>query len=130
MRVLFANAHVTVTYDEGRAFVRYTRTQAPFATLDEVREAHDRIELALPRPLPQGAKLLADVREAPPRNDRAFEGELTPKLERLMRHFAVRAVLVKSAVGRLQVQRLGRPYGEGGPAVFDDEAKALRHLGV
>ena len=128
MRVLFANAHVTVTYDEARAFVRYTRTHAAFATLDELRETHDRIELALPRPMPPNAKLLADVREAPPRNDEVFEAELTRKLERFMRHFAARAVLVKSAVGRLQVQRLGRPFGADGPAVFDDEARALQHL--
>jgi hypothetical protein len=130
MRVLFTNAHVTMAYDEARGFFRYSRSHAPFATLDELREAHDRVELALPKPMPHGARLLADVREAPPRNDEAFEAEMTRKLGSLMRHFAARAVLVKSAVGRLQVQRLGRPYGEGRPAVFDDEAKALRHLGV
>jgi hypothetical protein len=128
-RVLFSDAHVTVTLDEARGFARYTRSRAPYATLDELRTSHAAMVAALPVPVPAGIRLLVDLREAPPRNDEAFEAEMRPLLAQFMQGFAARAVLVKSAVGRLQVQRLARPY-EARPQVFDDEGKALQHLGL
>jgi hypothetical protein len=128
-RVLFSDAYVTVTLDDARGLVRYTRSRQPFATLDDLRGSHTAMVAALPASIPPGFKLLIDVREAPPRNDEAFERELTPLLAQFMQPFAARAVLVRSAVGRLQVQRLSRAY-DARPQIFDDEGKALQHLGV
>jgi hypothetical protein len=129
-RVLFSDAHVTLDLDEARKLVRYTRSREPFASVDAMGAVHDKMTAALPAFLPTGLKLLVDVREAPPRNDEAFEAAVTALLATFMKRFSAHAFLVKSAVGRLQTQRLARTRGEAHPLIFDDEKDALRHLGV
>ena len=130
-RVLFADAHVTLAYDEASGLVRYTRSSEPFASVVEVRDSHDRMAAALPPFFPSsGLKLLIDVRAAPPRNDEAFEQVVTGLLESFVGRFSTHAFMVKSAVGRLQTQRLARTRGEAHPSVFDDERAALRFLGI
>ncbi len=131
LRVLFADDHVTVAYDEAHGLVRYARTARPYATIDEMTASHEKLVAALPAFFSKtGLKLLVDVRQAPPRNDDAFEVQVTRLLVTFMQRFSAHAFLVKSAVGRLQTQRLARSRGEGAPSIFDDEAAALRHLGV
>ncbi len=130
-RVLFADAHVTVAYDEGRGLVRYARSTEPFGSIADMTASHDKLAAALPPFFPtSGLKLLIDVRQAPPRNDEAFEAQVTRLLVTFMQRFSAHAFLVKSAVGRLQTQRLARDRGDSHPAVFDDETAALRHLGA
>src|SRR4051812_36840230 len=107
-RVLFADVHVTVTFDVHGGLVCYRRTQAPYASLDVVRDLHEQLQVVL-HTLSQGPlKLLLDTRDAPPRNDPGFETEISKAMQAFIVRFAVRAVLVKSAVGKLQVQRLWR----------------------
>jgi len=55
---------------------------------------------------------------------------VTGLLETFVRRFSAHAFMVKSAVGRLQTQRLARTRGDTHPSVFDDERAALRYLGV
>lgn len=130
MRTLLADPLLTVTVDDARGLVRYRRTREPIASLEEMRALHDRMFDALGNlPLKQ-FKLLVDVRDAPPRNDPAFEREVTRTLGITMSKFAAHAVLVKSAVGVLQVQRIERERKATGTTVFVNEAEALRHLGV
>ena len=130
-RVLFRDAHVTLAYDEASGLVRYTRSSEPFASVADLSASHDRMAAALPPFFPSGGlKLLIDVRDAPPRNDEAFEAVVTGLLETFVRRFSAHAFMVKSAVGRLQTQRLARTRGDAHPSVFDDERAALRYLGV
>jgi hypothetical protein len=130
-RVLFADAHVTLAYDEATGLVRYTRSSEPYASIADLRALHDKMEAALPPFFPSsGLKLLIDVRAAPPRNDEAFEEVVTGLLETFVRRFSAHAFMVRSAVGRLQTQRLARTRGDAHPSVFDDERAALRYLGV
>jgi hypothetical protein len=128
MKTLLADPLLTVTVEEARGLVRYQRTREPMPTLDAMRALHERMFDAL-RTLPlKRFKLLVDVREAPPRNDPAFEREVTRILDVTISKFAGHAVLVKSAVGMLQVQRLERERKASGRAVFADEGDALRYL--
>lgn len=129
-RVLFTDAHLTVTIDEAAGVLRYARSATPFASIDAFRATHDHLTTALPAPLPRGLKLLVDVREAPPRNDEAFEAAVLRILATFMKRFPMHAFLVKSAVGRLQTNRLARERGGDAPAIFDDEGEALRYLGA
>jgi hypothetical protein len=130
-RVLFSDPHVTLAYDEASGLVRYTRSSEAFASVADLRASHDKMSAALPPFFPSsGLKLLIDVRAAPPRNDEAFEEVVTRLLETFVGRFSVHAFMVKSAVGRLQTQRLARSRGEAHPSVFDDERAALRYLGV
>jgi hypothetical protein len=130
-RVLFADAHVTVVLDEARGLVRYTRSAQPYGSLDAMSVAHEKMAATM-RPFfaTGGLKLLIDVRAAPPRNDEAFEASVTRLMATFVARFSSHAFLVKSAVGRLQTQRLARSRGEDHPPIFDDESAALRHLGV
>lgn len=129
-RVLFNDAQVTLSFDEPRGLLRYTRSSAPFPTVADVTACHAKMASSLPPFLPTGLKLLVDLRQAPPRNDDAFEAEVKRTIATFIGRFSAHAFLVKSAVGRLQTQRLARSRGDEHPSVFDDEQAALRHLGV
>lgn len=128
-RVLFSDPHVTLTFDEAHRLVRYTRSPEPYASLDALRDVHERIARALD-PLPaSGLRFLVDLVEGPARNDESFEAEIQRWLRVIVPRFPTRAVLVKSAVGRLQVSRMGRG-SPGSFAIFAAEAEALAHLGI
>jgi len=130
MRTLLADPLLTVTIEETRGLVRYQRTREPLPSLDAMRALHERMFDALGGLPLKKFKLLVDVRDAPPRNDAAFEKEVTRILDFTISKFAAHAVLVKSAVGMLQVQRLERERKASGNTVFSNEAEALRHLDV
>lgn len=54
---------------------------------------------------PEQVRLFLDLREAMGRNDPDFERQLTARRQELFRHFSRACVVVRTAVGRLQVQR-------------------------
>lgn len=76
--------------------------------------------------------LLLDMRDAPMRNDVEFERAMGNEVATLLAGFRRRAVLVKTAVGALQLHRAARSlWGEdpdSQPEVFRDEAEAMQHL--
>ncbi|MDI1481640.1 hypothetical protein [Polyangium sp. y55x31] len=72
-------------------------------------------------------KLLVDLREGPRRNDPLFEETMRRFRPRLFRGFRGAAIIVKTAVGALQVKRHLREDGAGAE-VFHDEAEALEYL--
>jgi hypothetical protein len=126
-RTLHADPWVTVTVDDAARIVRYTRSSQRHASIDSMRECHQKIRAAFAT-LPSGTlSLLIDVREAPPRNDEAFEAEVLEALRTLAERFPTRATLVKTAVGKLQTQRLARTRDDS-VQVFSDEAQALEYL--
>ena len=77
--------------------------------------------------VPPTWSLLIDSREGPARNDPAFEELLARVRGPIVSRFARSAVLVQSAVGRLQVARYARE-DRASPGVFTDEAAALAYL--
>ena len=118
--------YYTVKLDEARGFVRITRTGAVYPSLVEMERDTQLLEQIVRR---FGVRRgLIDFRQGPPaRNDEAFE-RATEKGRRLLRDgFERFAVLVRSAVGKLQVNRLSREDGAV-PHVFLDEAEAIRYL--
>ena len=126
-RAVYEDPHVSVTVDDS-GIVRYVRTQEPYASLDRLREVHEKLKDAFAT-LPSGKlALLVDVREAKARNDDSFESEVMRALQSIAGRFTVNVVLVKSAVGRLQAQRLAKGRGNSGPAVFTDEEEAVAYL--
>lgn len=106
--------------------VRLTRTAVPLsaegareeiAAVDKLLAQHDRAHSAL----------LVDVREAPMRNDPAFEAQALTLRPASVLRFTHAAILVRTAVGRLQINRLNERDHLDTP-VFMDEAEALAHL--
>lgn len=129
-RVLFSDAHVIVTLDATSSLVRFKRTSQPYASLEVVRSVHAEVRRALRAEVKEPIKLLIDIRAAPARNDPAFEAEVVKTFQGLDVQFAAQVVLVQSAVGKLQAQRLARitQLHGGGEVVFADEAEALAFL--
>ncbi|MBN8615998.1 MAG: hypothetical protein J0L92_35735 [Deltaproteobacteria bacterium] len=127
MQLLYESKHARLEIDAAKRLIRYTRSAEPFASLAEAeRMFHelgaanvgiDRGELAL----------LSDIRLAPGRNDEAFEGAVASHRHELFGGFKRRATLVRTLVGKLQVQRLNRSSILA-TEVFDDEAAAIAYL--
>lgn len=116
-------------YDERRRLVRYTRTSLGFSSISELEETYKNLIQSTLRFDLRHLALLVDLREAPPRNDPAFEEAIARYRGPMMQGFARVAVLVKSAVGRLQVRRHAADDGVAN-LVTQDEDEALRYLGV
>ncbi len=95
------------------AWMMEQELEAVIAVLDEV--GRDR------------KKLLVDLRDGPRRNDPQFETVMRRFRTRIFRGFRGAAVVVKTAVGSLQVKRHLREDGVGAE-VFHDEAEALEYL--
>jgi hypothetical protein len=75
-------------------------------------------------------RLLIDLRGGPPgRNDPEFERASEQWRRSLSEDFERVAILVRTAVGKLHIQRLGREIGRE-PSIFMDEAEALKFLGA
>lgn len=72
-------------------------------------------------------KLLADLRQGPRRNDPTFEEAMAQIRPRLFRGFRGAAILVRTAVGALQVKRHIREDGAGAE-VFHEMDAALDYL--
>lgn len=71
-------------------------------------------------------RLLIDLRQSVGRNDPEFEQRLVERRRELFRRFGRTAVLVRSAIGRLQVQRhIDEDGFSGVVAVFSSEPEAL-----
>lgn len=118
---------MTLTFDEAAGLVQYKRSSESYPSIDVLRECNRKIRSAL-EALPSGKlSMLVDVRDAPPRNDAAFEAEVLESLRLLAAQFPRRATLVRTAVGKLQTQRLARAR-EDTVRIFSDEAEALAFL--
>lgn len=105
-------------------FVYVARTDRGFTSAGELDTAHRDLAAALDRLPRKRLGLLVDLRRAPARNDPEFERQMPEHRARLFEGFARRAVLVKSAVGKLHVQRHAQSDGLRDLAVFTDEAQA------
>lgn len=127
MRTLYESKHARLEIDDARGIVRYTRSSEPFESLAEVEAMFRDLARANARVDRTNLVLLSDVRAAPGRNDEAFENAFFAHREALFAGFRRRAVLVRTVVGKLQMQRLNRTSAMETQA-FDDEAAALAFL--
>jgi hypothetical protein len=125
MGELFRNDYYVVEHRQGEPFVRVVRTGKAYAAIADAYTANDEVALAAAKVGPR--RVLLDLRAGPPgRNDPEFE-EATLRWRRsLGKAFDRRAVLVKSAAGKLQVQRLNK--GADQIIVTQDEDQAVRFL--
>jgi len=86
------------------------RTPLPASSLSELAADNDALLAAL-REEHRQFGLVVDTREAPLRNDKAFEETMAKLRLELTSHFQRSAVLLDSALGELQVSRLERDEG-------------------
>jgi hypothetical protein len=124
---VFQNTHFTVLVDERRGLVSTIRNDKPFDSIEEVEVVFAGLIDALDRLGRERYALLADIRAAPGRNDPQFETAIQRVRPRWIGGFRKVGVLVKSAVGMLQVQRYSRQDGIN-RLVTTDEVKILKYL--
>lgn len=118
---------ITLHLDAHAPLIRYTRTTEPYPSLREMERLHDEAARALDRLGRPRHSLLVDMRASPMNNDPGFERSAARARDVLVRGFPRVAVLVRTAVGSLQINRHIR---EGGHdiAVFTDEVQAIAYL--
>jgi hypothetical protein len=127
MQPLFRSPWFSLDRDDATAVVHYRRSAVPFATAEELLRAFSEMELAVAKLDGHHWRLLLDSRDAPMRNDPAFEEAMRSCRRRFVARFARVAVLVKTAIGKLQISRYAREDGRR-PRTFEDEAMALAYL--
>ncbi len=125
---LVTTRHVILFADRRQQVVRFFRTSVPYESIAVLIDVHEIIMARLRATPVAGMSLLIDIREGPARNDPAFEQALAPLRPQLFALFDRSAVLVQSAIGRLQATRHAREDGELTLIVTQDEAEALRFL--
>lgn len=103
--------HMVLLHAKGSKIVRLNRTAVTFDSDEALRETFDKILPILRLAQRQGLRLLVDIRDGPLRTDSEFEERFQPYRRRMVRGFDRVAVLVSTAVGKLQVQRHAREDG-------------------
>jgi hypothetical protein len=126
IETLWAHEKAVVTFDRRLGIVRFTRSAAPLPELAVFRALMIELVARL-EDLPRAELgLIVDTRLAIGRSDDAFEAMMNEFRPRLFGGFRRVAVLIKTAVGRLQVRRLARADNlVDRMLVTDDEAEAV-----
>lgn len=101
---------------------RLTRTEQAFENLAELAAAHDALLPQLTRL--RSAPLLVDLREAKGRNDPSFEQAMAAYRRTMFQGFPAVVVLVRTAIGKLQVQRHFVEDGLDGALITTSESEA------
>jgi hypothetical protein len=108
IETLWASVEATLTIDRAEGVVRFVRTTQGLPALPELRARMLEMLAVLDRQPRAELGLLVDTRQAIGRSDDDFEAVMNELRPRLVGGFRRIGVLVKTAVGRLQVQRLAR----------------------
>ncbi len=104
------------------------RTGEPYTSLLQVEESFANAIKTFPY-MREHWNLLTDLRDAPMRTDAAFERLIRRMRPEMVRGFLNHAILVRTAVGSLQVSRHSQESGTGG-LVTQSTSEALEHLGI
>jgi hypothetical protein len=126
-RIVYDDPYATVTYFPEKRLVIYRRKATPYPDAKTVRASLEASRSSMPGTRLSHHVFLMDVREGPMRSDPEFESATRDAGPELSKMFLRAAVLVKTAVGKLQMNRI-RQERSTAFEVFDDEAKALEYL--
>jgi hypothetical protein len=127
MVVLTDNHYFSLVYFPEISVVRYTRTEHPYPSNEELERLHMEVGPMLDRIGRQQYCLLVDMRSAPINNTPGFEQAMARARVHLLRGFTRISVLVRTAVGALQARRYGREDAIN-VHVFQDEGAAISFL--
>jgi hypothetical protein len=130
MRIVFSGAAFEVQHDEVLQVVVLRRSPARL-TLPDVGPAFVGVHPVLARLAHGDTAILVDMRAAPLRNEEAYEQAMGEAIEQAVAGFRRKAILVRTAVGALQVSRTTRHVWDDDtarPEVFRDESEAMHYL--
>ena len=123
---LLETPYCTLDLDGTTSVVTFRRQDVPYPSAGVIEDEAKKAERALAS-LSEGYHLLVDLRVILPRNDPEFERAIVQFRRTLFRHAQRVAILVRTAVGALQVQRHSRTDGVDARS-FQDEHQALAYL--
>ena len=126
-RALVSNEYCRVVFDPRTQIARFTRTSAPIQSLELATRHFGEAIAALDTLGRARIRLIIDSREAPMKNDPQYETAMAEIRRQVARGIPRIAVIVKTAVGRLHAQRLGKEDHLRQSVVGTDE-EALEYL--
>jgi hypothetical protein len=121
-RRLLETPYSTIYQDTERRLTRFVRTALPYATVEDITLEGIVVQRALDKA--GRARLLVDLRVVAARDDPVFEAAIARFRAKLLHGGARTAILVRTAMGALQVKRHLREDGLR-VEVFDQEEDAL-----
>ncbi|HYQ15504.1 MAG TPA: hypothetical protein VEQ58_07100 [Polyangiaceae bacterium] len=127
MPAVAENDFIEVSLDGSRRLVWLKRSARRPSSVAEITAAFSQANQAMTKLDRSRLRLLIDLRLSPGNNDPEFENAMALPRAALMSGFQAVAVLVQTAIGALQVSRIGREDGMQ-PPVFTDEKQALAWL--
>ncbi|MEO8554055.1 MAG: hypothetical protein ABI678_28970 [Kofleriaceae bacterium] len=100
------------------------RTTRRYLVLSEIAPSFAALDVHFAKLAPGAQTLLVDLRAIVGRNDEGFEAALAPLLRELLSKFARAGLIVRTTIGRLQLERY---FASDGIAarVFSDENEAM-----
>jgi hypothetical protein len=122
---LLQTPYCTIDWDRRNTVLRLTRSSEPYPSSAAIEQEGDEIERILDKF--RRCRLLIDLRAAAPRDDPEFESAIARYRQKIFKRADRAAILVRTAVGALQVKRHMR---EGGfnVNVFQNEEDAFTYL--
>ena len=128
-RQVWVSAYFSVRADAKRKVVRVERSSKGFEGGHDLFSEFQKLNRELDKIGRASYALLVDLRAAPGRNDPQFEEQFANHRVRLLTGFRRAVVLVRTAAGKMQAERLRRTDQLAEHVrVFDNEAEALAFL--
>jgi hypothetical protein len=106
MQLLVETEYLRVEYDADREIILITRSARPFPSTEAAIQENANVSRQT-RHVP-ARFLILDSRMAPGRNDDSFESAMRPVFTRYVARYERVGMIVQTAIGRLQMQRLSR----------------------
>lgn len=125
MPTIFQDPYMIVQLQAAQGYVQLTRTNQPFPSREVIEECFSQIDHAVKTKARAARGMLYDTRPGPLSTDPLLLETIVQATERVAMHFEHCALVVKSALGSLQVDRLRRRYETQKMVAFHDEAEAV-----
>ncbi len=127
MDELFRGTHLVVTREESGKLIRARRTPTPFASVADMYSVEAQFLRTIPMRERFGIAVLVDVRDAPMLSNDGLEIEAVKVIDAMASEFERSGLLVRTAVGALQVRRIAKTNSFR-LELFEDEAMAVAYL--
>ncbi len=124
---LWSDQYLRVFAEDHEPIYRSVRTSEPFPSVHQGVLSWSSVATTFDRFGRHKHCYLSDLRAGPARNDPEFEQAMASLLPRIHAGFLRNAVLVRMAVGALQIQRHARADGVS-RLITSDEIEALAYL--
>jgi hypothetical protein len=128
MPTLYRGKHFVIHHHRATGYVHFARTEAAFASNIEVVNAVRDCELALSEVNRSENGILLDWRRSVMSTDAKLHTTVVKHCDALAAPFRRRAVLLATAVGRMQAQRIIRTRSDIYHEVFSDVDAAIAYV--